>query len=377
MTDDGMPFLGHVYYKPASHAWTSQVLAAPDRQYNLTLPTQTKYGNRYALYAGEHTFTSAPALTTAASVSSGQHTRALRALLPQVGDGASLINFVLELKDLRRMFHIWNKKYSKSKNLSGGYLNANFGWIPFISDLKAIYSGLKNLRKKLRWLRENRGKVLTRHLKWVIAKGEAKVGRKDYSLYGIDDYFLTTGDRLLRDELVTWDHSYHASMVYKYTIDNLSYLEMKVLGFLEALGVQLDPSIIWNAIPFSFVIDWVIDVGSFLRSFSVSNIGLKTEVLDFCYSVKSFQRSDLILTRCDKYYNPATFEPILCSQSIRSRYERKVQMPNLHALTGSAINLREITLAGALLLANRRDRTITRRRPTLAADGKISFSEPW
>lgn len=61
----------------------------------------------------------------------------------------------------------------------------------------------------------------------------------------------------------------------------------QMAGFLDILGINANPAIIWNAIPFSFIVDWFYDVGDFLERFTVKNVRPITEITDFCVSVKA------------------------------------------------------------------------------------------
>jgi len=126
---------------------------------------------------------------------------------------------------------------------------------------------------------------------------------------------------------------------------------------LDTLGVKPDPSIIWNAIPFTFLIDWVIDVGGFLRRFSTDNLGLKTVVHDFCSSHKSVTTRSI---RLKAYYGPSwnnwesPNSPVVTNVTKR-RYIRRKSIPSLTAaLASSGISTRELTLSAALLATNGR-----------------------
>lgn len=393
MVDD--PVVSDSYFKDVTHTKTTQVIPEVELV-NIGFPSN-RWSNAWAV-ARVWTFESAPALPTLDGVDGASlATRALRQMMPSMNEGTSLVNFVLELKDLRREFTKWKKRYLKtsdtitrfgsrkgaarkkkyepkeslSKTLSGEYLSYMFGWAPFISDLKGMYDGLKKFKSRLAWFRQNAGKVLKRQYRRILP------GYSDYEdshTFWMGGYCSSIPNNssypFTWRRKVEWFEGpqYSATLIYRYTIPEMSEAEMKVKGFLDMLGVRLDPSIIWNAIPFSFLIDWVVDVSSWLRSFSVDNLGIKTEILDFCHSLKSVQISENYC-RPFIYGSGALPREILTVQSYRSRYERRRVSPNLYALTGSGINMREASLGTALVLANRKNK---RMRPTQLPSGQIS-----
>jgi hypothetical protein len=129
---------------------------------------------------------------------------------------------------------------------------------------------------------------------------------------------------------------------------------------LDLLGVRLDPSIVWNAIPFTFVVDWVVDVGSFLGSFARDNYPIETRITDFCHSY-SWRKELCVETvygdRPD--LSAATygstrvvsdrFHPLYTGS--RSYYNRVRANPDIHTIRLKAPKLRQAALAGSLLLA--------------------------
>jgi hypothetical protein len=75
-------------------------------------------------------------------------------------------------------------------------------------------------------------------------------------------------------------------MRYRYDIDDATCPLNTLRGYLDTLGVRLDASIIWNAIPFSFIVDWFCNVSEFLSSRSVDNLLAIVHMDAFAHSVK-------------------------------------------------------------------------------------------
>jgi hypothetical protein len=321
-------------------------------------------------------------------------------LLPSFNEGNSLINFVLELKDFRRIFHHWEKKQSvwentkrtllhvnKDKrareNVSDALLAYSFGWAPFVGDLIAFYKGLQKFAGRIRWLRRNAGKPLTNRLQWKIRESSSTTLK---SSGGMNLGFTGNGSieswpgysyKVLDSDAIS--EYYHATLLYRYSVPKMSDVELKIRAFLDMIGVRLDAGIIWNALPWTFVVDWVWDVGSYLRSFSVDNLGLTTEVLDFSHSVKSIitrKRSLVCYKDSDIMKTPLFGTPIDVMSVTNTRYERARSNPDLHAITTSDLNLRKLALGLALGVSKSET---TKRRKTFHRSGRRDavMTESW
>jgi hypothetical protein len=150
-------------------------------------------------------------------------------------------------------------------------------------------------------------------------------------------------------------------MRYKYTLPNADSRLEKVYSLLDTLGVRLDPAIIWNAIPFSFVIDWIVDVSSFLASFARDNYPIEVSVLDFCHSYSWHLEAE---TYC-AYICDLSIEndPIIKAgyptrpgyrqiyRGTRRYYSRVRAFPNIHTARIQGPKLRAAALSLSLLLS--------------------------
>jgi hypothetical protein len=123
-----------------------------------------------------------------------------------------------------------------------------------------------------------------------------------------------------------------------------------MLAMLDALGVNLNPAIIWNAIPWSFVVDWVVGVGRWLDQFKSRNLEPVCLIHRYLYSVR-IQRS----TMCFSNILPTTLghSPwggnYLAAQHTEIAYRRSPGMPDLYrAIETSGLNPKEFSLGSAL-----------------------------
>jgi hypothetical protein len=177
------------------------------------------------------------------------------------------------------MPQLWNRKRSHLKNVAGLDLNLNFGILPFLSDVRSLAEGLINFRKKVDDLLRRQGKVITRHYKCPVMA--PLFNETELLLYSETTNYRVTR-QLLWDEMPT----YTASCRFKYQLPDMSLLTNQAKAFLDALGVRKNLAIAWNAIPFSFIVDWFFNVGRWLDGLSTDNLDIRIVLEDFCHSVK-------------------------------------------------------------------------------------------
>lgn len=117
---------------------------------------------------------------------------------------------------------------SSSRRLASGHLEVQYGWLPLIGD---IYGGIEHLHNR------------TEFSKDTYRKGQ----RRYFGDGGGDEY----------------RGSFSASIVGK--IGNPSVAELSRLGLTNPFLMA------WNALPFSFLIDWFLPVSRYISTFHVNH----------------------------------------------------------------------------------------------------------
>jgi hypothetical protein len=199
--------------------------------------------------------------------------------LPSFKSSLSILNFLFELKDIPKMIKgilkardQLEKRSIDWKNLPNHHLELEFGWLPFVSDILAIAQQLGTFRAKLKRLIAEQHKIkvgkfsrtphnlfLNRQIHYgsgVYIGPSLKAGKPDM-------YAYATGGT---EQCSVWGRRVVFTVKYSYWIPELTDNQVAVRGLCQALGVEWDPKIIWDAIPFSFLVDWAIDVGGWLSA---------------------------------------------------------------------------------------------------------------
>jgi hypothetical protein len=195
----------------------------------------------------------------------------------------SLPNFLLELDDVSKLFKQFKRTLtllrnsaaalksvnSTAKELAGAKLAWSFGIKPLMGDLSAMMNILRELQAKLHDFEKQANKILNFDLTYenvVITKtGSINYGGSPLSptpWYCVYTRKTTVG-AIQRCKPLSVTGEY----------------EKMIRFYLDVLGVELNPRIIWDAIPFTFVLDWFFDVGSWLERHKFDTLELPVEFL--------------------------------------------------------------------------------------------------
>jgi len=171
--------------------------------------------------------------------------KAYDALWPQVPQEVSIPNFLYELRELKDLIPALAENISKT--LSGGYLQYQFGYKPFIGDVQKLVSIMSTIRARLEFLRRTYGKETRISCQFAIevdSLAAASAGGFSWSL---------TGRGIFR----AGGYLYHE-------LQDLDGLIGEFRALLGATGFNNPLAVLWEAIPFSFVADWFTRAGSLI-----------------------------------------------------------------------------------------------------------------
>lgn len=230
-------------------------------------------------------------------------------------------------------------------NIPSDFLLYTFGVNAFVNDMGKLYSALAEFSVRLSVFRRQAGALLSAHYK----ESSDETSDINPDLYGsLNSLFIVSKNTTFGKT------SFHASMKYSYEI---IYPEFDIPTiFKRYLGFRNSPHLLWNAIPFSFVVDWFLRVGDALKTLDESVIPVRLTIHDFCISRKQHNKC-----YCTGQYrhNYAVMEPkgvVPWSRSTFQFYERTWVEPQVAAsaivlprLDGISVN--ELVLAIALLIS--------------------------
>jgi hypothetical protein len=298
----------------------------------------------------------------------------LNSMLPKIKSQLSLINSIIELKDFKTLpntLRTINSVLVKSKVTlreafrakADGYLQAKFNILPLLSDISGIKTALLRTEKRMNDLVTRTGRTQRMHFafKWHEATDVAETAVGDcvddmtgsFLSVGLSNPIAVTTKRFVYHDPTI----FHAEIEYNFNFTQYQIEHARILALLDALGVNLNPAIIWNAIPWSFVVDWVFGVSRWLNQFKLSNMEPQINIHRYLWSVK---RSRRILVTC---YQTQTGSPAKLPAATlplpvvyEEAYRRFAGLPTRSSITLSGLSLVECSLGAALVIARRRHR---------------------
>jgi hypothetical protein len=237
----------------------------------------------------------------------------------------SVPNFLLDIGDITSLFQLWKSNVSLAKNLAGARLNYQFGWKPTIGDLANMLNAVSSLEQKLKLFRESLGSVSNRNLT-MRNSDITKTGT--YNLGGDPHYRI--------DWKASLSGKVKVHLKFKYLpIPAMTNFETNLRGLLDVLGFELNPRIIWDALPFTFVIDWFFGVGAWLQGFKIDTLELPVQCIDASVSYKEVLKVESTLS-----INPlgaaqgASTEVMGSCVSTTEFFDRRPFLPDAATLSG-------------------------------------------
>jgi hypothetical protein len=267
-----------------------------------------------------------------------------------------LANAIYELKDVPRMLKdlLRNLKDQLSPSQWGSYyLAGQFGWVPLLEDIRNLVRQQRKLQDRLNWLKKHEGKpVRTRSrirttTHWTLDESldryynDVSPGLDFYHYAGVPD-----NHNQISEKTDIWASARWLFVLPAGPRDVL--WEARMYGKL--LGLDVSPSMVWKAVPWSWLEDWFTNAGDV-----VSNIdsGVADRcVADLFYVMADRYREDKetrILRLNDGHGGEFTLTP---TTTTRMGYKTRIRgNPFGIALDDDSLSPWQISILGALGLS--------------------------
>jgi len=204
---------------------------------------------------------------------------------------AGLSQFIGELKDLPQIPVELMLKSRSFLNYAGSeYLNFQFGWLPFLSDIKKFLSALLNFDKRLAQLQKDSGRRVRRrgmlsHDSNISTFTDQGVLRVWPGAIGNPNYVSIYDSR---KQTTTTKHEYSFSGRFQYWLQPVGSLRYYEQISRILLGVDLTPRLVWELTPWSWLIDWFTNVGDIISN--AVDIAEDSLVIDYAYSTGFYSK---------------------------------------------------------------------------------------
>lgn len=293
--------------------------------------------------------------TISAATLSGWSIDAYNAFNAQVPTKVSLANFLYELKDIKGLIPTISR--SVTKTVSNNFLAFEFGVKPMISDIKAIVNLSADVDKRLEHLIAMQGKESHLSFQRSVVHDEPYQFFRNLATPLNSDFSEghATGVLFKRISART---DFHVGAGLFQDLSDLADANAKLKALVAAGGFNHPARIIWNAIPYSFVLDWFFSIGKLLDTISVQPFGGTYRVDNVGYSVKT-EGTYAAFAKIDEYPDHRgddafTSNALLGTVSVKS-FSRRPGFPVYSPILSDGIlSTEQLVLALAMLEQKRR-----------------------
>lgn len=158
----------------------------------------------------------------------------------------------------RAFFKDSQAHHLRPKEVGKKWLEYQYAWRPLIGDIHSTYSKLIDTASY-------------NYLRLVKRASSQRSGTQTYSDFPVPG----------STETVHWDFQERCKIVAEFGLPNTSIQRLAGFGSLNPA------SLVWELLPYSFVVDWIVDVGGYLRLLESELLFMNT--LHKGYSVEGYQ----------------------------------------------------------------------------------------
>jgi hypothetical protein len=183
------------------------------------------------------------------------------------------------------------KKY---RALGSDYLNVEFGWKPFVSDLRKFAHSVQTSDDYIQQLARNSGKDVRRRYKFPVVSSESEKLERSNWPGAASSWQMVSGTGNLYSRVSSVEKTWFSgAFTYHFDLSGSSSWERvsnAATRFRHLYGIKLTPDVLWNLMPWSWALDWVGNIGDVMSNIALfSNDGL---VMRYGY-VMSTLRNDI------------------------------------------------------------------------------------
>lgn len=210
---------------------------------------------------------------------------------------AGLSNFMLELRSLPTLpLRLFNRLRS-FRALGSEYLNVVFGWLPFVKDVQDMYETYRKIDRQLAWIVRNNGKGVHRRRMIKDEKNTTSVVTNSTNSFagwlGVMPPLpfsghmgtQTTTSRMVSEKV--WFVG-----KFRYYIPDIGSSQWTKRATRALYGANITPEVLWNALPWSWLIDWFGNIGDVMSN--MSSNAVENLTADYAFVMRETQDIETI-----------------------------------------------------------------------------------
>jgi len=252
-------------------------------------------------------------------------------------------NFGQSVVELRELPMMLKTSVESLKDIASYYVGLEFGWGPILSDIKNLFKMKDRLEKIIASIRRNNGLPVRRTSK-ILNSNESNVILNQVGIVGLasntkawsglpaSEYGAGYRQVIFRKTRAIWFAGKFITWIDDLDAPNLdTRLTARLLGFYPS------PKLVWDLIPWSWLIDWFTNVGDLISN--ISSTWADREAAVYAYIMGNTHRS-YTWTGSDGKFSASSTK----HYSTKCRYHAD----RFGLQTGSALSLTQQAILAAL-----------------------------
>lgn len=212
---------------------------------------------------------------------------------------ADVGQFIVELRDLpavpfkralqgglqfRNIPRLALKELSDFRNLGSEYLNVVFGWKPFVSDLRKMYHLWQTIDGRMAQIVRENGKYIRRKAKVSEDQSSGPSSSATFStpyvnVNGGPPNWMTGKTKCTHTQTVKTKVWFSGS--FRYYIPDVGSSQWDLRARAALFGALPTPELLWNVLPWSWLVDWFSNVGDVVSNASMNAVDNLTTRFSF------------------------------------------------------------------------------------------------
>lgn len=273
--------------------------------------------------------------------------------------GKPVLDLGQDIVELRQIPSIPQLKASVGifKSLGQNYLNYEFGWRPFVRELKKSLDVVLKVQDKLERLKRNNGSWVRKRgvLEDVMGMSTSVESEVGYPLLA-SQYFQDIGNQGTRTVRTFYKRRRWFSAKWRYWIPDIHTAEGERRIIRKLIGLDVTPGLFWEVLPWSWLADWFSNIGDVLDN--VSGNAAENLVARYAYNMSSYHLEDNIegIIRLRTRLQSGAYEPRNIPVEGSRYYDIKLRSaanPFGFGLTFDSLSDRQMLILAALGVSRR------------------------
>jgi len=170
----------------------------------------------------------------------------------------------------------WTDKATLASGAGEDYLNVQFGWVPFVSDVSSFASGVTHARAVIEQYKRGIGRPTRRTYHFPAKKSTSETIIGTGFPWGPQTgEFVSRGSGTPKAGLLSFQDDvvqerwFSGAFTYYFPSDILGSSKLADYAILaKQLGLEITPSVLWQVTPWSWAVDWFSNMGDVISNWS-------------------------------------------------------------------------------------------------------------